>query len=150
MTTTERPEFTIVRTFDAPRDVLWRAWTDPALAARWWHPRGVSTPPESVRIDLREGGRYAYEMVLDETGERFPTAGVYREIEEPRKLVFTWGSPGDPDDEAPVVSVVLDDEAGDRTRMTFRLVGIAEDHGDQSVFDGWSSAFDVLDETLAG
>lgn len=41
-------QFTIVREFDAPRTTIWRAWTDPTLAAKWWHPHGLVTPAESV------------------------------------------------------------------------------------------------------
>ena len=46
-----RKEFTITRTLDAPREAVWRAWTDPALAAQWWHPHEVVTPPDSARLD---------------------------------------------------------------------------------------------------
>ena len=59
----EAKEFTITRTFDAPREAVWRAWTEPALAAQWWHPHEVVTPPDSVRIDARVGRRYEYLMI---------------------------------------------------------------------------------------
>lgn len=88
------PESTIVRTFDAPRATVWRAWTDPAIAAQWWHPHEVTVPPESVEIDLRVGGGYAY-LMIDPTGGRWPTMGEYLEIREPERLRFTWGSPDD-------------------------------------------------------
>lgn len=84
-------EFTITRIFDAPRDLVWQAWTDPDEAARWWHPEGVSSPREHVTIDPRVGGTYRYLMINDENGAEFPTGGTYLEVDEPKKLVFTWG-----------------------------------------------------------
>lgn len=145
-TATGEKQFTITRVFDAPRETIWRAWTDPDEAATWWHPRGVTTPRESVEIDVRPGGRYRYTMIAPD-GTEYPTAGVYREVVEPERLVFTWGSPGDADDAAPLITVTLADLGG-RTEMTFHLDGIAGVPGDENVYDGWSEAFDVLDERL--
>ncbi|MDQ0577040.1 SRPBCC family protein [Agromyces albus] len=145
-TATSEQQFTITRVFDAPRAAIWRAWTDPDEAATWWHPRGVTTPRESVEIDVRPGGRYRYTMIAPD-GTEYPTAGVYREVVEPERLVFTWGSPGDADDVAPLITVTLA-ELGDRTEMTFHLDGIAGVPGDENVYDGWSEAFDVLVERL--
>lgn len=53
---------TLTRVLDADRDAVWRAWTDPAAAARWWHPAGYTTDAASVRVDPRVGGEYAYVM----------------------------------------------------------------------------------------
>lgn len=54
----ESKGFALVRTFDATAEEIWEAWTDPDSAAQWWHPRGASTPRETVDIDARVGGRY--------------------------------------------------------------------------------------------
>ena len=140
------PQFTITRVFDAPRDVIWKAWTDPVQASVWWHPRGISTPASSVHLDPRVGGHYSYTMVNDATGEEYPTAGTYIEIDEPERLVFTWGNPGDED--APVVSITLRD-VGEQTEMIFHVDGIDGAPGDGNVFDGWSSAFGILTDELA-
>ncbi|MCC2307552.1 SRPBCC family protein [Cellulomonas chengniuliangii] len=135
--------FTIVRDFDATPQDLWQAWTDPDEAAAWWHPRGVHTPRETVSIDARVGGRYAYTMVDDETGERYPTGGVYREVEEPQRLAFTWGRPeADPDD-APLITVTFE-AAGSGTRMTFDLRGVDPALEEAGVHEGWGSALDEL------
>lgn len=136
--------FTLVRDFDATPQDLWRAWTDPDEAAAWWHPSGVHTPRETVAIDARVGGRYAYTMVNDETGEQYPTGGVYREVVEPERLVFTWGYPDADPDDAPLITVTLaPTDAG--TRMTFDLRGYDAERGDGNVYDGWDSALDELD-----
>jgi uncharacterized protein YndB with AHSA1/START domain len=148
-TATTRKQFTITRVFDAPRDLVWQAWTTEADAAEWWHPRGIEIKPGSVSVDARVGGRYAYTMVNPADGQEYPTAGVYREVTPPERLVYTWGSPGDPDDEAPVITVELRELPEDRTEMRFHLAGIDGAPGDDNVYDGWDSAFDMLAEQLA-
>ncbi|HEV2529690.1 MAG TPA: SRPBCC domain-containing protein [Thermomicrobiales bacterium] len=121
--------FTLVRMVEATPREVWEAWTAPDVAAQWWHPRGMSTPRESVEIDSRVGGRYTYTMVSDETGERFVTGGIYRELVPFERLVFTWGAPdGDPD-ETPVIMITLE-PAGEHTRMTFDLRGVDGAKGD--------------------
>jgi uncharacterized protein YndB with AHSA1/START domain len=148
-TVTGEKQFTIIRVFDAPREMIWRAWTNPDEAAAWWHPRGVVTPRESVELDVRPGGRYRYTMIAPD-GSEYPTVGTYREVVPLERLVFTWGSPGDPDEIMPLITIDLADhgELGEQTRMTFHLDGIAGSPGDENVYDGWASAFDVLDERL--
>lgn len=143
------PQFTITRIFDAPRALVWQAWTEQADAAEWWHPRGISMKPGSVSVDVRVGGRYAYTMVNDADGSEYPTTGVYREVAAPERLVFTWASPGDPDESAPVITVTLRELDGERTEMLFHLVGFPGAPGDDNVYDGWDSAFDLLAEHLA-
>jgi uncharacterized protein YndB with AHSA1/START domain len=147
---TPTKQFTITRVFDAPREQVWRAWTDADEAPHWLHPRDIVTPRESVDFDVRPGGRYRYTMIAPD-GAEYPTAGVYREVVPPARLVFTWGSPGDADEEAPVVTVELAEHGatGDQTRMTFRLDGIAGAPGDQNVYDGWSEALDLFGERLS-
>ena len=88
-------------------------------------------------------------MVDPADGAEYPTAGVYREVDPPKRLVFTWASPGDPDDTAPVITVDLRELDGERTEMLFHVRGWAGAPGDGFVYDGWASAFDVLDELLA-
>lgn len=145
-----RKQFTITREFAAPRAAVWRAWTDPAIAAQWWHPHEVTTPPESVRIDLRVGGTYEYLMVAPD-GSEFPTGGQYLEVDEPSRLRFSWADPGDAVDEAMLITIDLVELDGDRCEMTFRLQGVDEDRvSEQSVSQGWAEAFEELDDTLAG
>ena len=94
----------------------------------------------------------AVDLVRDRAadGQEYPTTGVYREVTPPERLVFTWASPGDPDDEAPVITVDLSELPDDRTEMRFHLLGHPGQPGDENVYDGWDSAFDMLAEQLAG
>jgi uncharacterized protein YndB with AHSA1/START domain len=137
-------EFTIRREFDAPRDLVFRAWTDPAHATHWFGPRGCSTPRGSIAMDVRSGGAWRATMVLDETGQEFPTGGFYLEVRPPERLVFTWREPGG--DAESVVTVELADLGGDRTAMTFHQAGLRTEEARRGVHDGWSSAFDRLTE----
>ena len=148
-TATRRKEFTITRVFDAPRQTVWRAWTDPDEAPYWLHPRGITTPREEVEFDVRPGGRYRYTMVAAD-GAAYPTAGTYREVSPFDRLVFTWGSPGDADENMPLITVELAEQgaSAEQTVMTFHMNGIAG-RGDDNVYDGWAEAFDLLDDRLA-
>ncbi|HAM26700.1 MAG TPA: SRPBCC domain-containing protein [Microbacteriaceae bacterium] len=139
--------FTLVRTFEATPEQIWKAWTDPDSAAQWWHPRGTSTPREAVEIDARVGGRYTYTMVNDATGDRVVTGGVYREVEPFERLVFTWGHPnGDPDD-TPVITITLE-PVHEGTRMTFDLRGVDGTKGDGYFYDGWQEVLVSLGDHL--
>ncbi|OZM76016.1 SRPBCC domain-containing protein [Pseudonocardia sp. MH-G8] len=137
-------EFTIVRELEAPRELVFRAWTDPEHLTRWFGPRGCSTPRASIATDVRPGGTWRATMVLDETGQEFPTGGFYLEVREPERLVLTWREPGG-DDES-VVTVVLADLGEGRTAMTFHQAGFTTEETRRGVHEGWSSAFDRLCE----
>lgn len=139
--------FTITRTFDATPEELWTAWTDADVATHWWHPRGFSTLRDTVDIDARVGGKYAYTMVNDATGEQYPTGGVYREIDPYERLAFTWGEPDSDPDDTPLITVTLAPE-GDRTAMTFDFRGADGAPGDDDIYDGWAQALDLLPDSL--
>ncbi|MBK0419650.1 SRPBCC domain-containing protein [Leucobacter sp. CSA1] len=146
-TTAETPGFTITRTFAAPRELVWRAWTDEAELAQWLHPFGVST--DSVSFDVRVGGRYAYTMTNDDTGERFPTGGVFLEIEPIDRLVFTWGEPDAPVEGTPVITLTLAEQGEGRTELVFDLRGYDGRPGDGFVYDGWDEALTNFGRQLA-
>ena len=141
--------FTLIRTFEATPEEIWEAWTDPDSAAQWWHPRGMTTPRESVDIDARIGGTYTYTMVNDATGEKVITGGVYLEVAPYERLVFTWGVPGGDPDDTPIVAITLE-PAVDGTRMTFDLRGVDGTKGDGFFYDAWLEALDCLEDYLVG
>jgi uncharacterized protein YndB with AHSA1/START domain len=146
-TSSDAPEFTITRVFDATPELLWRAWTEDAEVAQWLHPFGVSA--RSVSFDVRVGGRYRYTMTNDATGEEFPTGGEYIEVEPIHRLVFTWGNPDASVDTAPVITLTLT-EQGTHTELLFHQRGIAGKPGDGFVYDGWDEALTNFGRHLAG
>ncbi|HEX2517357.1 MAG TPA: SRPBCC domain-containing protein [Chloroflexota bacterium] len=78
-------ELVITRVFDAPRELVFAAWTDPRHVAQWWGPQGWTTPV--CEIDLRPGGVWRYGMRSAEGQESWSEA-VYREIDPPQRLVY--------------------------------------------------------------
>lgn len=79
-------EIVITRDLDAPPERVFKAWTDPERVARWWGPRGFTTP--FCRIDLRTGGVFHYCMRSPE-GRDYWGIGIYREIVAPERIVYT-------------------------------------------------------------
>jgi uncharacterized protein YndB with AHSA1/START domain len=79
-------ELTITRTFAAPREQVWRAWTDPRHLAAWWGPEGLTNPV--CEVDVRPGGSI-HIVMRDPDGTDYPMRGEFREIVAPERLVFT-------------------------------------------------------------
>ena len=82
-------EFVITREFDAPRELVFQAWTDPKHLAQWWGPRGFTNPV--CEWDARPG-REIYVVMRAPNGARYPMGGEFREVVAPEKLVFTSGA----------------------------------------------------------
>jgi uncharacterized protein YndB with AHSA1/START domain len=146
-TTTGQP-FTINQTIDAPRERVFKAWTDPEQISRWFVPdEGWSAPLADISVDARPGGTWRLNMV-DDTGTAYPAVFVYRELVEPERLVFTTGAPDqDPNDPKIATATVTLTERDGRTEM--RYDGIASDP-DQSEVAGWQAMFTRMAEQLAG
>lgn len=85
LSTTEPQEFVTTRVFDAPRELVWRAWTDPKHLAQWWGPHRFTNPV--CEVDVRPGGAIRIHM-RGPDGTVYPMTGVYREVVEPERLVF--------------------------------------------------------------
>jgi uncharacterized protein YndB with AHSA1/START domain len=81
-------DFTITRVFDAPRELIWSALTDPEQLIRFWGPEGTHVPIESVTVEPRQGGVFRVTMVLDDGGTEYPMNAVYKEFVEPQRMVF--------------------------------------------------------------
>src|SRR5579864_8498491 len=83
----------ITRNFDAPRELVFKLWTDPGHAMRWMGPRGFTAT--HVATDPRPGGAWRVCLRRDENGEELWHGGVYREVVEPERLVFTHAWDGE-------------------------------------------------------
>jgi uncharacterized protein YndB with AHSA1/START domain len=132
------------RAFAAPRDVVWRFWTEPALLARWFGPTGFHVPVESVDIDMRPGGRWNLDMVSDETGERFPLRTDILEVERPEH--FVGDAVADTDTgflENMRLRVQLHDH-GAWTRVTIHQGPFTPVLRDRTI-EGWELSFQKLD-----
>ncbi len=154
----DRKEMIITRTFDAPRELVWKAWTEPEYFMRWWGPKGFTAPV--IRIDLREGGRYLWCMRSPE-GQEFWSTGEYREIARPEKIVYTdsfsdaegnvvpashYGMSGDWPLEL-LVTVTFEEDDG-RTTMTLRSAGIPAGQMYDMSRAGWNESLDKLAKVL--
>jgi uncharacterized protein YndB with AHSA1/START domain len=147
MPTAQDQQVLITRIFDAPRELVFRAWTDPDQVAQWFGPEHFDTPRETIEIDLRIGGRYELTMVQRHSGARFPVRYEIVELDPPRLLVLR----SEPMPEvgihgATFTRVELHDH-GDTTRMTlsdgpYTEAGHAE--------AGWHAAFGKLDALVTG
>jgi uncharacterized protein YndB with AHSA1/START domain len=140
-------ELVITRLFDAPRELVFEAWTDPKHLAQWWGPRDF--PAALVKLDVRPGGAWRHCLRSTETGNDLWHRGVFREIVAPERLVFTfaWEEEGERGLET-LVTVTFADERG-KTRMTLRQTPFQSDAERDGHQGGWNSTFDRLAEHLA-
>ncbi len=143
----QQHELVITRVFDAPRSLVFKAWTDPKHARQWWGPK--DHPATHVSMDVRPGGAWRHCLKSVETGEELWLGGVFREIAEPERLVFTfaWDEAGEPGLET-LVTVTFTEQNG-KTRMTLRQApfeSVEQRDGHQG---GWTSTIDRLEEYLA-
>ncbi len=154
----DREELTITRVFDAPRDLVWKAWTDPGLIKRWWGPKYFTAPVS--KIDLRVGGRYL-NCMRGPDGKDYWSTGVYREIVPGERLVMSdsfadekgnvvpashYGMAGDWPLEM-LVTVTFEELDG-RTKMALRHEGIPAGMIRELTGTGWSESFDKLVENV--
>jgi uncharacterized protein YndB with AHSA1/START domain len=147
--TTHR-EFTVTRVLDAPRQLVWNAWTQPAQLARWWGPRGFTIPLDTISIDLRPGGRLRATMVADADGTRYPVDMVFREVVAPQRLVLAWGDPQRPvPPEGAGVATVTFTELGGKTEVVFHQASSNTNEGHANAEAGWDQALERLAEYLA-
>jgi uncharacterized protein YndB with AHSA1/START domain len=139
-------EINITRVFDAPRELVWRAWTEPAQFADWFGGKDAPVPLETVAMDVRPGGDWKASMVFGGEPADINWRGTYQEVVEPERLVFTLTDR--PGDEYEVCTVVLTDLGG-RTQMTFSQAGghVPPEMLERTVA-GWQGFFDRMDELV--
>jgi uncharacterized protein YndB with AHSA1/START domain len=159
--------FVVTRVYDAPRALVWKAWTELERLKQWWGPKGFAM--QSSTLDLRPGGRFHYNMrgpagaVMGDMWGKF----VYREIVPTERLVFvtSFSDPAGNTVRAPfsaefpleVMSTLTFEENGDRTTLTMRGVPLNATDAERKFFDGmfpsmqqgWKGTLDQLAEHLA-
>ena len=135
---------TLERVIDAPRDLVWEAWTDEKHAAKWWAPKGFDIA--YIEMDVRPGGGWKKCMRLPD-GREFWRNGVYTEVEEPERLTFTYLSddPNSQPGHETVVTVTFE-ARGDKTvvklhQSVFETVAARDAHK-----GGWNSTLERIGE----
>ena len=153
--TTDETEFepseynlTLERTFDVPRERVWKAWTDPKQVTQWWGPKGFTVP--NCEMDVRPDGTFSIDMKAPD-GTIYPNEGVFHEVDEPERLVITSRAFEDDDGEFQLEvqqTVTFVDHDG-RTELTLEaevitaLPEVAESL--EGMEQGWSQSLDKLE-----
>ena len=134
------------RTFDAPRDRVFRAWTDPRLLEKWWGPPGFTCP--SAQVDLRVGGAYRLAMTPPQ-GQTFYLAGTFREVTPPERLVYTWQWEDDAEGTGETLVIVEFKDLGPRTEVTLTHERFPDTAAVARHTDGWNGCLIRLGELLS-
>ena len=136
----------ITREFDAPKELVYRAYTTPELVRRWWTAkRGEMTVAE---IDLRVGGAWRYAMVTDD-GFEVAFHGEYRELIPDQRIVGTEVYEGFPEADAEALNTLTLTEDGGRTAMTLLVQHRSQAHRDAHINSGMEDGLqDALDDVL--
>ncbi|MBW3624243.1 MAG: SRPBCC domain-containing protein [Armatimonadetes bacterium] len=157
-------EFVVTRDFDAPRDLVWRAWTEADRLMRWFGPKGFAM--HVAEMDLRPGGAFHYGL-RSPNGQEMWGKWVFREIAPPERLAFlasfadeagnTIRAPFSAEWPLELLSTVTFDERDGRTTLTMRSVPVNATEAERRTFEagfksmqaGWGGTLDQLDAHLA-
>jgi uncharacterized protein YndB with AHSA1/START domain len=160
-TVNEKERMVITRIFDAPRALVWKAWTDPQYVMQWWGPKGFTAPV--CKIDFRVGGKFLCCMKSPD-GQEMWNGGEYHEIVPHEKIVYSLyfadskGNKVDPaqlgieheamEDARDVV--IFEDFGNGQTKLTMIGNETMEDAKNSGQLEGWNEIFDKVAEVIAG
>ncbi len=144
----QEQSITIIRTFDTPREAVWKAWTTNEGWASWYG-QPWENPADKVSLDVKEGGKWQSTTIAD--GNTINFTGTYREIKEPEKLVFTFDDPTNPDNpDVELVEVWFKDTGDGKCEMTFTQSGnLPPEEYQVGLKNGWNGFFDALEKYLS-
>jgi glutathione S-transferase len=133
----------VERTFEAPAEAVFDAWTNPEVLRRWWK----ATPSDEVRVaelDLRVGGGYRLALHNAESGEDHVVVGTYREVSRPDRLVYSWAweGTGPYAGHESEVAVTFRAEAPGRTTVVIEHAGLLDDTSRANHARGWNGVLD--------
>jgi uncharacterized protein YndB with AHSA1/START domain len=137
----------LVRRFPAKPERVFRAFADPKRLVKWWGPKGVTIPV--CEMDVRPGGRWLTTMRAPD-GSDMIVSGVYREIDPPTRLVFTWAWHQDGKRGHETVVTIALKPHGAGTELTLTQAAFESAQSLNAHRQGWSSSFDCLAEYLRG
>lgn len=142
-------ELVLARIIDAPREKVYRCWTDPELMKRWFVPKPWTTA--KVEVDVRPGGS-SLVVMADPEGKEYPNPGIYLEVVPNEKLVFTdaFTAAWEPSEKPFMVAIVTFEDQGGKTLYTARArhwtVEDRESHEKMGFHEGWGQVADQLEE----
>lgn len=145
-------ELVLTRIIDAPREKLFKAWTDPELVKQWFAPLPWTT--SAAELDVRPGGT-AMVVMRDPDGNEYPHPGVYLEVVENERLVFTdaFTKAWEPSEKPFMTAIVTFEDIGGKTRYTARArhwtVADREAHEKMGFHEGWGQCADQLAALVA-
>ncbi|WP_436491845.1 SRPBCC family protein [Actinokineospora sp. HUAS TT18] len=134
--------------FDAPRDRVWRAWTEPEQVSQWWGPDGVQVPVSSIELDPHTGGTFKLTMVVAEYGMEVPMDSRFTEVAEQERLRFTEPTPCLPQMRS-VDGLVTFADAPGGTDLGLDIVMVTSAEIREQSEAGWAQSFERLAKLLA-
>jgi uncharacterized protein YndB with AHSA1/START domain len=140
--------FETTRVYDAPRDRVWREWTEPEAFADWFGGAAAEVPVDTVSMDVRAGGAWRATMYAGPNRLEIQWRGEYLEVEPPARLVLTITD--QPGEEYDLVTVTLTDLGDGRTEMRVEQRGEMTPAEYERAKQGWGGFFDRMAERLAG
>lgn len=140
--------FVIERELDAPRELVWKVWTDPDEVTKWWGPQLFSTPREKIEFDLRPGGVCRLTMV-GPGGEEYPSDGHFGVVEAPERLSFGEESTDHPMIDSSETTVEFVELGEGRTKVVITSRMICAEELIEMAQSGWNSQLDKLDTLLS-
>ncbi len=148
---TSAREIVITRTFDAPRELIWEAWTDPEQVVHWWGPRGFTTTIHEM--DVRPGGVWRHTM-RGPDGTEYPKKSVFLEVVKPERIVFSHGGGSKGAPGANFEATWTFEADGNKTKLKLRLLFPTAEARDITVktynaIEGGNQTLDRLGEQLA-
>jgi uncharacterized protein YndB with AHSA1/START domain len=152
----DRKELVITRTFDAPRALVWKAWTDPKILKRWWGPKGVTNP--TCEWDAKVGGKINIVMLAGKelgnfAGQKWPMEGTFKEVTPQSRIVYTSNALDDVKGVLIEALNTLDlEDLGNKTKIKLHIVvtkaGPGSEFAIQGMEMGWNQSIDKLEEEL--
>lgn len=157
----EAERLVVTRVFDAPRELVWKAWTDPKYVMQWWGPKGFTAPV--CKMDFRVGGKFLYCMRMAD-GQEFWNGGEYHEIVPYERIVSSMyfadaeGNKVEAADlgieheaiEGARDMVLFEDLGNGKTKVTFIGNETMEDAKESGQLEGWMEILDKLEAVIAG
>jgi uncharacterized protein YndB with AHSA1/START domain len=137
-------EIVLCRVFDAPRELVFRAWTEKERLCAWFGPKGFTC--DTREIDIRVGGRWRFDMIAPD-GKRWDSRMVFLELKAPEKIVFDHGSDMDDDPNRFHVTITFDSQGDGKTVVTMRQLHPTKAQRDATVgFGAVELGYTTLDK----